>query len=133
MSQSDTKSKLDLDSITATTPAPTRRIITSSAPAVQKSVLDMDSSAGAEMLLRDALHLIQMDIAKSRKKIDSGLPLTPGESRILQGHVRSLAEISRELRARAEEDDTDFSDMTDAEFEEAVQKFKEKRAKAKKG
>lgn len=75
-----------------------------------------------QTLLNDALTVVAAEIIKLRQKSSKELrPLDLAESRVLQGYVKSLVELSRENRER--DDERDLSNMTDAELLSLAQKL----------
>lgn len=65
-------------------------------------------------ILKDALSIYQTEILKMRDKVRRGNSLGPGESRILQGYVKSLVDAAKEMRER--DDDAKEQDLTDEQL-----------------
>lgn len=65
-------------------------------------------------LLNDALEIVQIEITKIRTKVRSGRGLDSRETKVLQGYIKSLVELSKEDRERMR--DMDLSDFTDDEL-----------------
>lgn len=65
-------------------------------------------------LLNDALEIVQIEIIKIRTKVRSGRSLDSRETKVLQGYIKSLVELSKEDRERMR--DMDLSDFTDDEL-----------------
>jgi hypothetical protein len=78
-------------------------------------------------LLDDALSVVSYEIIRLKQKVlhnpTTGLDLK--ESRILQGYVKSLVELSREERERAS--DADLANMSDDELLSLVENLKRRR------
>jgi hypothetical protein len=81
-------------------------------------------------LLDDALSVVSYEIIRLKQKVmkDPIKGLDLRESKILQGYVKSLVDLSREERERAS--DADFTNMTDDELMQLVENLKQKRALA---
>lgn len=59
-----------------------------------------------DQALADALQVISIDIARYRNKVTrKGESLELSESRVLQGHIKALVEMKRELREQERMDD----------------------------
>lgn len=65
-------------------------------------------------LLNDALEIVQMEITKIRTKVRRGQSLDSRETKMLQGYIKSLVELSKEDRERMR--DLDLSDLSDEEL-----------------
>lgn len=58
-----------------------------------------------DSLINDALNVIQKEIAKFSYKVNKNESLNLSEARVFQGYIKSLAEMARESREAAKQDD----------------------------
>lgn len=82
----------------------------------------------ADLLIADALRIIQNEMVQFATKSRNGKSLSLSEARVLQGYIKSLTDLSKESRERAKQDD--LSNMTDEELVSAMQSLLQKSAKS---
>lgn len=75
-------------------------------------------------LTSDALSIIQTEIARYKHKSNAG-KLDQADHRIIQGYLKSLAELDRISRGHA--DDMDLANATDEELLKMVEALKSKK------
>lgn len=75
-------------------------------------------------LTSDALSIIQTEIARYKHKSNAG-KLDQADHRIIQGYLKSLAELDRVNRGR--EDDMDLANATDEELLKMVDQLRTKK------
>lgn len=71
-----------------------------------------------ETMLNDALKIMSNEISKMSAKSNRGASLDNNEHRVLQGYVKSLVEINKELREMSKKDD--LSALTNEELVELL-------------
>lgn len=87
-------------------------------PKETKVVSTQDSIDSA---ISEAFETISIEINRFNKKVKRNVNLTPEEARLLQGYIKSLIELSREAREKA--DAMDYANMSDAELAAFAQKL----------
>ena len=90
-----------------------------------KKITPYASSGGAsivmpsvEHMLSDALRIMSNEIAKLTSKSNQGRTLDSNENRVLQGYVKSLVEINKEIREQSKKDD--LSNLSNEEIIELL-------------
>ncbi len=63
-----------------------------------------------DAMIQDALDTVQIEITRYKTKATRGQPLSPTETKILQGYIKALVDLSKEDRERAKE--ADLSDLS---------------------
>ena len=58
-----------------------------------------------DAMISDALTILNTELLRLKTKTATGRPLDATESRVLQGYIKSLYDLSREDRERAKEED----------------------------
>jgi len=76
-------------------------------------------------LIDDATNIIAMEVAKFSSKVNKGQSLSLPESRILQGYIKSLVELSKESRERF--NDKDLAKMSDEELAQMLETLLKKK------
>ena len=76
-------------------------------------------------LLGDALSVIASEILRFKHKSDQNKALDLAESRVLQGYIKSLTDLSRESRER--ENDMDLANASDEELLKTVEQIRQKK------
>jgi hypothetical protein len=80
-------------------------------------------------MLDDALSVVNSEIIRFKYKVQTNPTenkgLTPNEARMLQGYIKSLVDLSKEARERA--DEMDLANMTDEELIDMVEILKKKK------
>lgn len=69
---------------------------------------------GVDNLINDAVSLIEVELIKFRKKVNSGKSLDAAEGRLVVNYIKGLVELSRESRERAKAED--LSKLTNEEL-----------------
>jgi len=78
-----------------------------------------------ETLIKDALSIISSEISNYKKKIERpGTKLELSESRVVQGYLKSLVELSKEVRER--EANQDLANVSDDELVKLLEGLKSK-------
>lgn len=84
-----------------------------------------------QSLLSDALMVIQVEVARFSGKARKGVALDLRESRVLQGYIKALVELSKEARER--EKNVDMDEMSPEQLKELVDELiKQQQAKVQK-
>ena len=82
-------------------------------------------STGVEDLINDAISVIAIEISRYSGRVQKGITLTLAESRIVQGYIKALCELSKERREQ--ESHQDLSNMNDEQLLSLVQKLLDKK------
>ena len=85
----------------------------------------LEDSLGLDMLIKDALHIVEAELVRFRAKTKNQRSLDLKEARVLQGYLKTLVELSREQRDRAK--DFDFASMEVDELLELMKVLIEKK------
>jgi hypothetical protein len=88
---------------------------------VVKSVQVMDQP-DVQTLVRDALSIVADEVMRFKKKSNSGKNLDLSESRVLQGYIKCLVELSKESRERA--DSQDLANLSNDELLKLVDQLR---------
>ena len=79
-----------------------------------------------DTLIKDALTIISSEIAAYKRKIDRPKTrLELGESRVVQGYLKALVELSKEVRERQEEQD--LANYSDEQLVKLLEDLKSKK------
>jgi hypothetical protein len=79
-----------------------------------------------DSLIKDSLAIISSEIAAYKRKIDRpNTRLELGESRVVQGYLKALVELSKEVRERAE--DQDLANYSDEQLIKMLEDLKNKK------
>lgn len=102
---------------------PNRRLIVPQKPAQVRAVT-IDLVPDVNKLIDDALGVVAMEIHNFKGKVQSGKSLDLSEARVLQGYIKSLTDMSKEMRER--ESAADLANLTDNELLAYVEKVRAK-------
>jgi hypothetical protein len=93
---------------------PKRRLVVSKpqVPAVLGVQVDVQG------LLNEALSILQTEISSIKQSTKGGRRLTLAEGRVLNSYIKSLTEMSKEIRGR--DDDADLANLSDEQLLELV-------------
>jgi hypothetical protein len=92
-------------------------------PAKQVTDVSIILAPTVNTLTSDALSIIQTEIARYKHKSNAG-KLDQADHRIIQGYLKSLAELDRVQRGR--DDDMDLANATDEELLKMVESLRTK-------
>ncbi len=99
--------------------SPFRRIV---AAPPQAQVIATHSKADFRLLLEDSLSIAQVEILKLKKKSNATIGgLTPTEANVLQGYMKTLIGMAKEVREREKEADEQLSNMSPEELVQALE------------
>ncbi len=77
-----------------------------------------------DTIISTAMQTVAMEVTKLNVKVTRGISLDQKEARILQGYIKSMVELSRELRERDRADD--LSKLSTAELAAIAEKMLKK-------
>jgi len=77
-----------------------------------------------ESIISTAMQTVALEVTKLNLKVNRGSSLDPKEARILQGYIKSMVELSRELRERDRSDD--LSKLSTEELAKIAEKMLKK-------
>jgi hypothetical protein len=100
-----------------------RRILVPKPSQISKPVL----APSVQDLLDDALSVVSYEITRLKQKVmkDPVKGLDLKESKILQGYVKSLVDLSKEERERS--NDADLANMSDEELLQLMENLRQRR------
>jgi hypothetical protein len=96
-------------------------------PPKKESNLNVIVTHGVDRLIDDAIGVIAIEISRYSSRVQKGITLTLPESRIVQGYIKALCELSKERREQ--ESHQDLANMDDAALLALVQKIMDKAKK----
>lgn len=72
-----------------------------------------------DSLIADAMSILELELLRLKRHVQSGRALLPDESRILNGYIKGLTELARE--DREQQKGVDLSDMSTEEIIKLLQ------------
>lgn len=76
----------------------------------------------SQVLLQDALSILQSEIVNMKAKVMKGQKLDLSEARVLTSYIKSLTDIMKEQRER--ESEMDLANMSDSELLQLVENLR---------
>lgn len=101
---------------------PTKRYLTN--PTVVPTTTSIIKPT-VDNIIQDAVDIVTNEIMKMKVKSVQGGTLNINEARVLQGYIKSLVELSKEMRENR--DSEDLANLSDAELLRLMEQLKEKK------
>lgn len=102
-------------------PPAVKRIVATPTPTLDVQVSRFDPAPNLGALLQDGLTVFQTEILKLKKKSNQIGSLSPTDANVLQGYMKTLTQMAKEVRERDKEAAEQTSNLSDAELIAALE------------